>query len=375
MHAERKTVYRLLLIIVLIMIISLCHYSTSVFLRPLHDIYRRLYYIPIILSAFWFGLRGGVISAVVITAIYIPHVLLQWSGEFFSGDLEKTLEIILFNIVGLVTGYLSELQLRTAKRLKSSYSELKEKTRQMFVQDQQIRHMDRLSALGELSAGIAHEVRNPLASIMMTADILSADDVPPEERKKFWQILQNEIKRLDHVIRGFLDFAKPKSPQKIPSNIGDIIESVTGLLHHQIRQNKIELESDLADLPSINIDPEQIKQVLLNIMLNAIQAMPDGGVLQVRTFEDDDFAVFEISDTGAGVPADLQNNIFDPFFTTKQYGTGLGLSIVSKIIDSHGGKISVASRTAPDSSNPGTKFTIKLRTTNHGEKSKHSVGR
>ncbi len=375
MRITRQKALQISIIAGLIIGVSLCHYSTSVFFRPSHDIYRRLYYIPIILSAFWFGLRGSVFSALLITAVYLPHIVLQWGGGFFAGNLEKTLEIILFNIIGLVTGYLSELQISTAARLKHSYRELKRKTHDLVIQEQQIRHMDRLSALGELSAGIAHEVRNPLASIMVTADILSSDGLPPDKRKEFSKILVSEISRLDRVIRNFLDFAKPKGPRKKLSNVKEIIESVIGLLTQQLRKNKIELVQKIDDFSLLDIDPQQIKQALLNIMLNAIQAMPDGGTFRVQAYENDMYAVIKVSDTGPGIPAEFQSDIFNPFFTTKQNGTGLGLSIVSNIIEAHGGKISVESRTASESGLPGTTFTIKLIKKNKNDGSKHTVGR
>ena len=372
---SRQQISQISTVAIFIIGISLCHYSTSVYLQLLHDIYRRLYYIPIILSAFWFGLRGGVLSAIIITAVYLPHIVLQWGGGFFAGDLEKTLEIILFNIIGLVTGYLSERQKRATTRLKDAYTELKQKTHELFVQERQIRHMDRLSALGELSAGIAHEVRNPLTSIMVTADYLASEELPQNERKKFWSILKTEINRLDRVIRNFLDFAKPKSSQKIPCSIKKVIESVIGLLTHQINKNKIELNIDVSESPSLNVDPEQIKQALLNVILNALQAMPDGGTLQVRSYQEDTYAVIKVSDTGPGISKEMQSKIFDPFFTTKQDGTGLGLSIVSKIIESHGGKVAVESRTAADSGPQGTTFIIKLQLRESKDGSKHTVGR
>ena len=160
-----------------------------------------------------------------------------------------------------------------------------------------------------------------------------------------------------------------------PSNIKEIIESVSSLLTQQLKKNGIDLRSDLSDFPMLNIDPEQIKQVLLNIMLNAIQMMPDGGSMRVRTYEKDGDAVIEVSDTGPGIPKEAQSEIFNPFFTTRQSGTGLGLSITSKIIDSHGGEISVKSRTEKDGGLKGTTFTIKLGTADKKDGSKHTIGR
>jgi len=329
----------------------------------LHEIYRRLYYVPIILSAFWFGLKGGLFCAIIVSFFYLPHVIYQWGGSFFTNDLPKTLEIILYHVIGLVTGILSQRQMdakrsleKTIKERDESYTKLKNQAEILVQAEEQLKHADRLSALGKLSAGIAHEVRNPLASIKGTAEILSDNFKPGEKEYEFVEIMIKEVNRLDAVIVGFLDFAKPKPPELNLSKINDIILSVLKLTEHQIEKFGINLKTRLGDnLPSVYIDSEQMKQVFLNLIINAVHAMPDGGTLEVNSRMDSSEIVCSFSDTGSGISKNQQRNLFTPFYTSKKKGTGLGLAIVHRILDGHKGKIKFTSE-----ENKGTCFTISL---------------
>ncbi len=348
-----------------IVCISLSHYITGTEHKyhGLHEIYRRLYYVPIILSAFWFGLKGGIFCAVIVSFFYLPHVIFQWGGNFLTDDLPRTLEIVLYYIIGFVTGFLSQRQMNSARRLKKtikeldeSYDKLKQQTRKLVQTEEQLRCADRLSALGKLSAGIAHEVRNPLASIKGTAEIFSDKFKPGDKEYEFAKILIKEVNRLDKVVAEFLDFARPKPPELMLTNINDIIQSVLKLTEHQISRSKINLNIQFAeDLPSLNIDPEQMKQVFLNLVINAVQAMPYGGVLKIGSYQEESDIVCDFSDTGMGISKEQQENLFTPFFTSKENGTGLGLAIAYKIVENHKGKIKFTTQ-----ENQGTTFTIRL---------------
>lgn len=345
--------------------VSTFHYLTGTTHKyhGLHEIYRRLYYVPIILAAFWFGLKGGVFCAVIVSFFYLPHVIYQWGGSFFTNDLPKTLEIILYHVIGLVTGLLSQRQMDATRSLEKtinerdeSYNKLKKQAEILVEAEDQLRHSDRLSALGKLSAGIAHEVRNPLASIKGTAEILSDKFKPGDKEYEFVDILIKEVNRLDAVVADFLDFAKPKQPELKSSEINDIILSVLKLVEHQMAKARINLKTHLDDtLPALYIDPEQMKQVFLNIIINAIHAMPDGGTLEVDSRIDGSKILCSFSDTGIGIRKDQQGSLFTPFYTNKKKGTGLGLAIVHRILDGHKGKVKFTSEV-----NKGTCFTISL---------------
>src|SRR5689334_869915 len=171
-------------ILTLILSISLLHYLTPLHLPYLHDIFQRLYYFPIILAALWFGFRGGLACSLVVSIAYAPHILFQWGGHLTMG-MEKYLEILLYNIVGGVTGLLSqrererslELQ-KTAEGLEESYNKLQAQSERIIAIEEQLRRAEKLSTLGEMAAVLAHEIRNPLGSIRGTAEILRDDYRP-----------------------------------------------------------------------------------------------------------------------------------------------------------------------------------------------------
>ena len=363
--AYYKYYWKITVLALFVIGVSLFHYGTGTTHKyhGLHEIYRRLYYVPIILSAFWFGIKGGMFCAVVVSFFYLPHVIYQWGGSFLTNDLPKTLEIVLYHVIGFVTGFLSQRQMDAAKSLKKtikerdeSYDKLKKQAEILVQAEEQLRHADRLSALGKLSAGIAHEVRNPLASIKGTAEILSDTFKPGDKEYEFVEILIKEVNRLDAVVADFLDFAKPKPPELKSSKINDIILSVLKLTEHQIARSRINLKTHLEDtLPSVYVDPEQMKQVFLNLIINAVQAMPDGGTLEVNSHMDGSKIVCVFSDTGTGISKDQQKNLFTPFYTSKKKGTGLGLAIVCRILEGHKGEIKFATE-----ENKGTCFTISL---------------
>ncbi len=356
--------WKIIVLAVFVIIISLSHYVTGTEHKyhGLHEIYRRLYYIPIILSAFWFGIRGGIFCAIVVSFFYLPHVIYQWGGNFLTDDIPRTLEIVLYYIIGSVTGFLSQKQMDATKSLKKtieerdeSYDKLKQQAEVLVQAEEQLRRADRLSALGKLSAGIAHEVRNPLASIKGTAEILSDKFKPGDKEYEFVEILIKEVNRLDTVVAEFLDFAKPKPPELKSSKINDIILSVLKLTEHQIARSRIDLKTKLEDsLPSVYVDPEQIKQVFLNLIINAVQAMPAGGVLEVGSHRNGSEIVCTFSDTGTGISKEQQENLFTPFYTSKAKGTGLGLAIVYRILESHKGEIRFSTE------DKGTTFTVCL---------------
>ncbi|MGR3218274.1 MAG: histidine kinase dimerization/phospho-acceptor domain-containing protein, partial [Candidatus Anammoxibacter sp.] len=192
----------------LITVITLAHYSTDVSIHNMHHVYRRLYYIPIILTSFWFGFRGGIFCSLSISAIYIPHLLFQHHAAFFA-QLNIYLEIVMFNIIGLITGILSSAQ-------------MKENTKKMEL-ERRLERTIRLSALGEMAAGIAHEIRNPLYSIKGTAEIISEGFKPNDKKYDMAGIMITEIDRLNDLVNNFLQFAKPKEPTFIEADLNDLI--------------------------------------------------------------------------------------------------------------------------------------------------------
>ncbi len=232
---------------------------------------------------------------------------------------------------------------------------------------QQMKERDRLAALGEMSAGLAHEIRNPLAAIKGAAQYLDPRKLPEEDRE-FLEIVIEEVGRLNGVVSQFLDYSRPLKPSMSPGSVNEILEKTMKLLGSEVPAN-VAVELELADwLPRVSCDAEQLKQVFINLALNAFQAMPRGGRLHVSTRVAHDELAFwregsrradvveiRLRDTGPGVPEDARESIFVPFYTTKEKGTGLGLAICQRIVKAHQGTIGV--RSPPEG---GAEFLVSL---------------
>jgi signal transduction histidine kinase len=220
----------------------------------------------------------------------------------------------------------------------------------------------KLAAVGEMAAGIAHELNNPLTSVTGFAE-LALDDIPQDsETRKDLEIVMREAIRARDVVRRLLDFARQSESARVRASLNEVVEDVVALSRHLIRTSGVALKLDLEkNIPWILVDVNQMKQVLLNLIHNALQAMPSGGEMIIATksaFRDGrDWITVSVCDTGVGIPKLDQARIFEPFYTTKgnQGGTGLGLSVTYGIVTDHGGQIDVESQ--PGS---GSKFTVWL---------------
>jgi PAS domain S-box-containing protein len=230
---------------------------------------------------------------------------------------------------------------------------------------EEILRMDRLVSLGKLASGIAHELRNPLAGIKTTAQALSEEMSPEDGKREYLNRITKEIDRLNELLKTFFSFAKPQKLNLVYCHVKDIINEIIPFLIKEIADKGIRfVESYHPKLPNIKVDKTQMHQVFLNLFLNAIQAMPNGGELKIEVSPavpgppegpKQNFIRIVISDTGKGIPSHLVDRIFDPFFTTKPKGIGLGLSITYQIIKKHGGTIKVDSQWER-----GTSFVINL---------------
>lgn len=238
--------------------------------------------------------------------------------------------------------------------------------------------MDRLASLGVLAAGIAHEIRNPLAGIKTMAQSLEEEVSETDPHREYLQRIIRQVNRLDELLKAFFSYARPRPPMKKLHQIPDIVHEVSVLLGKRLASHSVTFEEHYAkDLKPVLVDLNQIQQVFLNLIINALEAMPEGGKLRIsaqnvearsirmdrrgRSYRSPEkkspFIEISIEDTGIGILPEHLNTIFDPFFTTKPQGTGLGLSIVYRIIEEHGGEITVTSRPGK-----GSEFKILLPT-------------
>ncbi len=332
---------KLLVLGAAILLISTLHYRTRTEHIWLHLMLQRSYYVPILVSALWFGWRGGVFAAAIVGVAYTPYVLATWAeNPAFAASAYG--EVIMFFAIGTLTGILADIEKRERKKVTQTAQKLAEVNVQLQASFEQLRRADRLSALGELSAGIAHEVRNPLGSIEGAIQILGRTNLPEETRKEFSGLAQTELNRLKAVVTNFLEFARPQQPQRRAVAPGTLLDSVARLTSETAKMAEVSIKVESpVETPSVMLDPEQIKQVILNLVINAIQATAPHGQVTLRAGAKDGWLAFEVEDEGKGIPDESLEKIFDPFFTTRADGTGLGLSIAHSIISQHGGKIEV----------------------------------
>jgi signal transduction histidine kinase len=223
----------------------------------------------------------------------------------------------------------------------------------------QVRRSERLASLGNLAAGVAHEVRNPLNALGLASQRLQKEFTPrqdKEEYDRFIALMRGEITRIDGIVDRFLSLARPAKPVLKPLEASVFIQEVAGLLKAEAEQKGVELKVDVPEEPcSVNADAQQLKQATMNILLNAIQATPAGGSVSLSCHKKGRQLRILIADTGPGIAEELKERVFDPYYTTREGGLGLGLYIAQSIIQEHGGRIELA-----DAPGRGTVFTLVL---------------
>lgn len=354
---------RIVFLTVSILGISLAHYLTPLHLHYLHDVLQRLYYLPIIFAALWFGLRGGLLCSLVVSVVYAPHILFQWGGTL-TLEMEKYLEILLYNVVGGLTGLLTQREQekaaqlqKTAQGLERSCRALAEQSQRIIAIEEQLRRAERLSTLGEMAAVLAHEVRNPLASIRGSAEILRDDYAAENPKYEFLELQIKETERLNRVVEDFLRLARSDKPARLqPCNLQEELETIITLASGEARERQVQLQL----LPGkeqalVQADGDKLRQAFLNIIINALQATAAGGQVTISIAEEGDDYRLNFCDNGSGISATELGQIFEPFYTTKQDGTGLGLAVTRKIIEQHNGTITMKSKPAA-----GTRVVVTL---------------
>ena len=257
------------------------------------------------------------------------------------------------------------------KGLKDEFGELATSFNEMSVslkeQMHKMHRVEQMAVVGQLAAGLGHEVKNPMAGIKVAMSVLSGESYITPEDKAVLEKVVAEISRLEGLMKEFLNFAKPQKPRFEAVNVNHILNTTLTfyLKAHSIggKSESIRIEKDFQEVPQTQADTGQLQQVFLNLFFNAIEAMPQGGILSVRSGpeEDDKMIRVEISDTGKGIREEHLEKIFEPFFTTKAKGTGLGLAISRQLIEQHDGTIDVSNR--PEG---GTRFVLRLPVTMEG---------
>jgi signal transduction histidine kinase len=320
---------------------------------PILSSYWPIYWLPVMTAAIYFGPLGTLAWTTVASVAYCSYLIpaLKQFEMTWAGSGELALRLVFFFLVGMIVNrFVMEYRLQVDE-YQSLSETLSEANRNLKQAQAEARRAERLAALGQLSAGLAHEIRNPLGVIKGSAELLNQKVASSEPlAQELAGYIYTEVNRLSALVGRFLDFARPSQLDLRPEDLPQVMEQSLKTVALQGATTKVQVHRDFApDLPPVMIDRELCEQAFTNLLLNACEAMGEhGGELRIRMHPSASSdgvtteVVLEIEDSGPGVPADLKEQIFNPFFTTKKTGVGLGLAIVSKIVDAHGGSLTLA---------------------------------
>lgn len=347
-----RTIFDLIAIALVVAVLTSIHYTNYHYEMNYHILLQFAYYLPVIYAAMRFGPVGGILSGLLITLLILPFMT-GFHEMNPSAVYTQWVEIGLINVIGWLTGFLTEQERKASRKYrlalkvqKELVEKLKKESQERVRLEGEIRQTERLTALGHMSAGLAHEIRNPLGIMKVSIQLLAQEKVDDGVVSEYCRVLLEECERLNRLVNEFLSFARPKEPVRRRITLGEILDEGVNLIQPSLRQHHIELQQARNELDEkeVEVDLDQMKQVILNILINAIDAQEEGGVIQLERVCDDGFVGFSVSDEGPGISPDALPYIYDPFFTTKEKGTGLGLSVVHRILDQHGGRIATANR-------------------------------
>lgn len=321
------------LIFFLILGIVGLHYFTMHEKMLHHAVYRMLFYLPLVLSSFWFGLNGAVFVSIAVCLLYVPYVILQWQGTI--NGFNRILESILFVFIAMVLGYLAQKERQKHKELIRS---------------------ENLAAIGRALSEVAHDMKTPLIAIggfaQQVYNKLDARDI---NRKKLHIVIRETV-RLETMVKRMLDFGRPVELKKSKTDLNRLILDTLEVAGVMAEQSGVVLQGDLEPLlPQLLLEPSRIKEALLNLITNAIQASASDGEVWISTRNNNGKVILEVRDHGCGIPEENVKKVFQPFVSKKKDGTGLGLAIVKKIAEAHGGEVFLS----PNEGN-GVTFSIVL---------------
>ncbi len=320
-----------------------------------HNVLHHLNFLPLMIAGMLLGWRGSLYALLFAICVQTPGIVRHWSLWPMDAR-DQVVELIIFGCAGLIAGLLADRERVQRSRVEATKLELEHVYVELRGNIEQMKKTERLSAAGELAASLAHEIRNPLASISGAAGILKRGNASVENEIECLGIMEKESHRLNKLLTNFLDFARPRLPRYQRIDATAIIESVAAMARHAVVLQQVDLKLDLAaQLPQVECDPEQLKQVLLNLVINAVQASVSEGIVLIHAHTGDDRLSIEVRDQGSGIPLGLEDRVFDPFFTTKEGGTGLGLAVAANIVHQHGGTLKCV-----NNNDLGTTFTLEL---------------
>jgi len=315
-----KKVCKIAITILFVLCITALHYRTSHLDISSHIIFRELYFLPIGLAGYWFGIFGAIGTSLFVTFLYLPFVLALPEG--LSGhNFGNIIQIIIFNIFGLFAGYLREREERQKQKLLEAES---------------------LAAMGKAVSYVAHDMKTPLMAVGGFVRQVRRKIADQQLAEKL-DLAFEQVTRLEVLVSDMLAFARPLKLDYQLGIINQLIEEIKTTSAEKAVRHSVAVRTDLQeDLPQADYDRHRMYQALLNLVNNALEASPAGSEIIIKSRYRDGGIVIEISDCGCGIPVEMIEDIYTPFVTTKKEGTGLGLAITKKIIDAHAGSIHIS---------------------------------
>lgn len=319
-----------------------------------------LYLVVIIYASMLLFRRGSLVTAALCSIQYGLMIYLEYQGLFESIGLENLAILPLSGAHMLYKIITMTIACFAVAFLSSILSEQERKTKQdLWKMEEHVKRVQKMAAIGEMAAGLAHEVKNPLASLRGAIQMLMEEIACNAEHDKLMRIVLREADRLSTLVGDFLLFAKPPAGKIETVNLGKALDEITDLFEKDNECAGIRIERELLPEIWVPIDPDHLRQILWNLLLNSAEAMRGNGRIGIRMYlTRNRHVIIEISDTGAGMPEDVVKSVFDPFYTTKQNGTGLGLSIVHRILEYYDTWLDIRSEVGN-----GTTVTLKLKRT------------
>lgn len=328
----------LLAVVVGVCVVSWLHYVTSFVSIELHEIFQRLYYVPIVAAAVVYGTKGGLITALFSAALFLPHVILRWHAwPLFQ--VGQYAEIAIFVLVGGVTGMLADRLRAQRDRCRRTAQELDDTCRRLEASIEERVRADRLVTIGRLASGIAHEIRNPLGGLLGSLEILGAD-IPHGHRKaEFFAIAKTQIERLNRVVTEFLEFARPPQPTTRPADLRTVVDAAVRLAAPALALRGTTVDVDIVEaMPQAEVDVDQVERALLNLLLDETAVQHQARIhISVQHTERVVRIIISSSRT-ASTPDRNVNDMFEPFQAAVP-GSGLALATARRFIENQGGTL------------------------------------
>jgi len=318
-------------IVTLILSVTYLHYSTELSEHSIHDIYKEIYYVPILIGAIFFGLRGAVMTFSVIALLYLPYIVISWTGDA-ALEANKILHLVLQGLFAVFAGFFVDRDRRHALR--------EEKDRY-------------LAGLGQAAAAIVHDLKNPLITILGFTKRL--EEGKGDSRTSL-QAIREAVLTMQNIVHDVLDFSKPVDLKPAEEDVRDAVRRACDSCGAKAQESGVQLRTELTPGPlRAEVDLAHLERALVNIINNAIDASVRDQKVTVRLTAEGGQLVISIRDNGAGMDRETLENIYIPFYTRKRSGTGLGMPIARKIVEGHGGRINITSGPGQ-----GTEITIEI---------------